>query len=305
MCPNSKQVVRDLTESGTDAFRAAVLPGGFVLDWYAGVLLVTTTGSASREDMLAVLERWSSQSGLEAAAVYHKVAVNNPSSMDVPRLIAGTPPAFPHEVRENGMRFLVDFESGYSTGLFCDQRTNRARVRAEAKGNLLNLFAYTGSFSVAGALAGASTCSVDLSKKALARARDNFAANGIDPSGHRFIAEDVFAFLPRLARRGGRFDWIILDPPTFSRGKAGKIFQIARQIDGLLDAVFAVAAHPAWILVSTNCGSLDAGALATAARGAAARAGLRAACDPFQTPPDFSNSAHAEGVWVRLESERR
>jgi 23S rRNA (cytosine1962-C5)-methyltransferase len=121
-------------------------------------------------------------------------------------------------VEEHGMRIEVALGDGLSTGLFLDQRDNRQRVRAGADGRrVLNLFCYTGSFSVAAALGGArEVVSVDLAGRALERARRNFELNGLDPKAHRFFKEDAVKWLGRAGRRGERFALIVLDPPSFA-----------------------------------------------------------------------------------------
>ena len=142
------------------------------------------------------------------------------------------------------MRYGLDFAGGYSAGLFIDQRANRARLRAWKPSRLLNTFAYTCSFSVVAALAGAETVSVDLSRRSLTRGEGNFRAMGLIPkTGHRFIADDVLAVLPRLARRGEKFDAIMLDPPTFSRNQSGAAFQVQRDFERLVSLALEVAAH--------------------------------------------------------------
>ena len=84
-------------------------------------------------------------------------------------------------------------------------------------------------------MSGAETVSVDLSRRSLTRGEENFERNGIDPkAGHRFFADDVLAFLPRLARRGEKFDAIMLDPPTFSRNQKGAAFQVQRDFGQLV-----------------------------------------------------------------------
>jgi 23S rRNA (cytosine1962-C5)-methyltransferase len=160
-------------------------------------------------------------------------------------------------VREAGLQYGLDFAAGYSAGLFIDQRANRNFVRRIAPKKLLNTFAYTCSFSVVAAQTGAATVSVDLSKKSLDRGRENFALNGIDQAGHQFIADDVLDVLPRLARRGERFDCIILDPPTFSRGNKGRRFQVEQDMEKLVTAALEVAEPNARILLSTNCARLN------------------------------------------------
>ena len=131
---------------------------------------------------------------------------------------------------------------------------------------MLNTFAYTCSFSVAAAIEGAETTSVDLSKKSIDRGGANFALNGIDAAAHTFIADDVLDVLPRLARRGEKFDAIILDPPTFSRGNKGRKWQVEHDFEGLLLAALELAAPKARVLLSTNCTRLNRRALEAIAR---------------------------------------
>src|SRR5204862_7836292 len=135
---------------------------------------------------------------------------------------------------ERYLKFGIDFRAGYSVGLFVDQRENRRYVRQIAPKRLLNCFAYTCSFSVSAASVGATTVNVDLSQKSLARGRENFALNSLPTNDHRFLADDVMEVLPRLARKGEKFDVIILDPPTFSRSHRGKAFQVEQDFDTLL-----------------------------------------------------------------------
>ncbi|MDX9724541.1 MAG: class I SAM-dependent methyltransferase, partial [Myxococcota bacterium] len=141
----------------------------------------------------------------------------------------------PFEVREAGARFEVSMNDGLGCGLYLDQHDNRQWLREQAAGaRVLNLFAYTSSFSVAAALGGAAACvSVDLSRKAMRQAQRNFELNAIDPSLHQFIADDCFDYLRRAQRRGLRFDLVVCDPPSFARnGK--RHFSLARQLDALM-----------------------------------------------------------------------
>jgi 23S rRNA (cytosine1962-C5)-methyltransferase len=165
---------------------------------------------------------------------------------------------------------------------------------------LLNCFAYTCSFSAAAATVGATTVNVDLSKKSLARGRENFAHNSVLTDGHRFIAEDVMEFLPRLARRGEKFDFIILDPPTFSRSHRGKAFQVERDFETLLLAALEVAERNGRILLSTNCSTLNEHALEVMARfclKASRRAGT---LHKEPALPDFPSEIAARTVWLTL-----
>lgn len=134
------------------------------------------------------------------------------------RLLRGEPLRGKLTVQENGLNFLVDLEAGLNTGLFLDQRRNRRDLMQRVAGKrVLNLFAFTGAFSVAAAAAGAErVCSVDASAAYLDWARENFGANRLNPKRHEFITGDCFAVLEELQRQGRQFDLILMDPPSFS-----------------------------------------------------------------------------------------
>jgi 23S rRNA (cytosine1962-C5)-methyltransferase len=173
-------------------------------------------------------------------------------------------------------------------------------VRSVAPGTLLNCFAYTCSFSVAAATVGAQTVSVDLSKKSLARGRENFALNSVPTTDHRFMADDVMTVLPRLARRGEKFDMIILDPPTFSRTHRGRTFQVENDFETLLLAALEVAQRNARILLSTNCSTLGERALEVMGR-FCLKATRRAGGFHRETAlPDFPSGVGAASVWLTL-----
>jgi 23S rRNA (cytosine1962-C5)-methyltransferase len=124
------------------------------------------------------------------------------------------------EVQEAGLKFLVNLVDYLDTGLFLDHRITRDMVRKESdRKQVLNLFCYTGSFSVYAASGGAAHVdSVDLSKTYLAWAEENFALNQLnDPSKYKFIHADAVEFLKQLP--SSAYDIIILDPPTFSNSK--------------------------------------------------------------------------------------
>jgi len=175
--------------------------------------------------------------------------------------------------------------------LFIDQRANRAHLRNARAATVLNTFAYTCSFSVVAALGGSVTTSVDLSRKSLTRGEENFARNRLDPSTHRFIHADVLDLLPRLARRGERFDAIILDPPTFSRGEKGRRFQVESDFEDLLITALELAEPRAHILLSTNYTRLRASSLEQIAR-FALKATRRSATFPVR-PRAFRDSGSA------------
>ena len=125
------------------------------------------------------------------------------------------------EICENGIKYLVDVENGQKTGFFLDQKYNRAAVARIAKGKrVLDCFTHTGSFGLNAALGGAEhvTC-VDISQAAVDIAKENAVRNGLD-NKMDFLCEDVFDLLTKLAeRKCNDYDFIILDPPAFTKSR--------------------------------------------------------------------------------------
>ncbi len=157
-------------------------------------------------------------------------------------------------VLENGLKFQVNLTDYLDTGLFLDHRLTRQMVKELCYGKrVLNLFCYTGSFSVYAAAAGAaSVTSVDLSKTYLAWAEDNFVINHFkDKEKYTFIHADVMQYLKTL--KPDSFDLVIMDPPTFSNSKRMKDFlDIQRDHAALLNDALAASSQGAIVYFSTN-----------------------------------------------------
>jgi 23S rRNA (cytosine1962-C5)-methyltransferase len=156
---------------------------------------------------------------------------------------AGLPAPSPLAVREDGL----------STGLFVDQRDNRARIGAlSAQKLVLNLFSYTCSFSVAAGLGGATkVTSVDLSGRALERGKLNFVASGLDPERHEFVQTDAVRFVRGAVKHGRRFDVIVLDPPSFATvGRA--TFRFERDVTALMADCLRLLGPGGLLLCVTN-----------------------------------------------------
>jgi 23S rRNA (cytosine1962-C5)-methyltransferase len=163
--------------------------------------------------------------------------------------------ALEREVRENGLRFQVDLTHGQKGGLFLDQRENRAEVgRRSAGKTVLNLFGYTGGFSIYAAAAGATaTDTVDAAAPALEAARRNFALNGLPVERARFHAGDAFAFLAEARRRGQRWDIVISDPPSFA--PSARALGAARTAYRRLHALAAAVVAPGGLFCPASCSS--------------------------------------------------
>ncbi len=170
-------------------------------------------------------------------------------------------------VREGGNRFIVNLTDHLDTGLFLDHRQTRALVGTLAAGRrVLNLFCYTGSFSVYAARnKAASTTSVDLSKTYLDWARRNFELNGLELGRNRLVQADVVRFLEQERSSKDRYELIVLDPPSFSNSKRMQgVLDVQRDHVALVRGSLSLLASGGELLFSTNLRSfrLDADALA-------------------------------------------
>lgn len=156
-------------------------------------------------------------------------------------------------VQEAGLQFKVNLSDYLDTGLFLDHRITRSMVREEVKDKkVLNLFCYTGSFSVYAAAGGAAeVTSVDLSKTYLAWAEENMRLNGFDTAKHPFVHADVLQYLDTL--KLNTFDLVIMDPPTFSNSKRMKDFlDIQRDHAELLNKILLATKKDGVIYFSNN-----------------------------------------------------
>src|SRR5215813_9380537 len=293
-------LLHDFQSEGTDSHRLCTVEDGWV-ERFGRDVLISFKRVLARERLLKELQTSAGSVGFAVQRVFARFIPTKNERRESPVLVVGDPGEPLQAVAtERYLRFGIDFATGYSPGLFLDQRENRRYLRHIAPKHLLNCFAYTCSFSVCAASSGASTFNIDLSKKYLARGRENFALNNLPTLDHRFIADDVMSVLPRLARRGERFDAIILDPPTFSRSPGGKTFQVQHDFETLLISALALVERDGHVLVSTNCSALGEHALEVMAR-YCLKATRRAAALHRPLPlPDFPSSAGASSLWLAV-----
>jgi 23S rRNA (cytosine1962-C5)-methyltransferase len=227
----------------TNAFRWVHGEGdrlpGIHVDVYADVATVRFDGAGSRA-FYADLERT-----LRDIAGLRKVVDREQRTRESDEV----------EVRENGLRFLVDLGLGQKGGLFLDQRENRALVETMAGGKrVLNLFGYTGAFSLYAARGGAVfTDTVDIAAPAMTAARRNFTLNGFPLENAGFHAMDAFVFLERAVAEGVTYDLVISDPPSFAPSK--KSFEAARRTYRRLHQLVARVTTPGGIACMASCSS--------------------------------------------------
>lgn len=210
---------RPYPNGDTDGFRLCNGEGdripGLTIDVYGDVAVMRVDGRAAERWLAPATETLGQLLGIKHIA--ERRSERYRGERPVAQWATGSPP---DEVvfRENGLRYLCRPIDGQKTGFFLDQRDNRARVARLATGRrVLNLFGYTGGFSVAAAAAGAArTTTVDLAGPALEDAKRNFELNEIPWQAHAFERADVFDFLASFDRGKAPYDVLICDPPSFA-----------------------------------------------------------------------------------------
>lgn len=284
----------------TTAYRLVNAEGdrlaGVVVDWWGGQVLVQWLTEPEQSE---VYDR------LGAGVVYAQWATRHRRS--APWRVRGEPRDC--IVREYGLRYRIRFDVGFSPGLFLDQRENRWRLaRRVARGQtVLNCFAYTCPFSVVAAHAGATTTSVDVSRRYLEWGRENFALNGLRSDEHEFVVGDALEFLERAGRRGQLWDVVIVDPPTFSTTKTGRVFQAERDYGELVRLAARCVRPGGWLLCSTNQRTFAAERFGHVIRQAVKHAERAVTEEEFVTLPwDFrlaeGQPPYLKTWWLRLET---
>lgn len=257
---NLRENHADLTD--TTAYRLVNAEGdglpGLTVDRYAGYLMVQLYCEGWRPHLKLITSVL--QELLQPTGIYEKARPQNTrglvavsDSKKYGRLLAGTAAPQRLEVQENGVTFLVSLEQGLNTGLFLDQRENRRSLMPRMAGKrFLNLFAYTGAFSVAAAVAGArQVTSVDVSAGYTDWNRANFSANRINPKQHRFLVGDCLARLAELAAAREQFEIILMDPPSFSTTTKGR-FTTRGGTSDLVAAVLPLLVPGGLLICSSN-----------------------------------------------------
>lgn len=292
------QVRKPIISGDTNAFRLFDGEG----DGAADVLVDSYDGHWVVSRKMGGCPRWLEEAG--AKSLWLKLLEQGEKA--APILIGGEAPAMPFVVTENGVRFEIDLSAGYSQGIFLDQRLNRRRVaelvRAAGGGTLLNTFAYTCGFSAVAAVAGATSTSIDLSGHYLDWGKRNLEANDCDPSQHYFVKGDVVEWLRQFARKGRRFDGVVLDPPTFSRVKGGRgVFRVEKDYASLVELAAGVCADGGWMLCCTNHRGLEPWrfeSMVVAGLGRAGRSPVE--IESAGMPPEFSGEQYLKSLWVRF-----
>ncbi|MDR0846412.1 MAG: class I SAM-dependent rRNA methyltransferase [Lactobacillales bacterium] len=199
----------------------------------------------------------------------------------------------PLVILENGVKYATYLNEGFMTGIFLDQHEVRGRlVDGLASGKtLLNMFSYTGAFSVAAAMGGAvQTTSVDLAKRSREKTAEHFELNGFDVSSQLIYVMDVFEYYKYAARKGLKYDVIVIDPPSFAKNKK-MIFTVKKDYGRLIENALEILSDDGIIIASTNASDLPKKKFRAMIEDELEAAGVEYRFDEFYSlPSDFATS---------------
>lgn len=278
---------------------------GLIIDYYDGVCVLQAHSVGMFRAKKQICDALRVVYGDELKAVYDKSSGTAPFKAGL-ELIDGylyRRDDFHHNelaVLENGQKFLVNWTEGQKTGFFLDQRDNRALVGSVARGrNVLNLFCYTGGFSIYALANGAAHVdSVDSSKKAMMMVDRNVELNGFAPSSHTSLCCDAIDYLKNAPE--GKYDLMIVDPPAFAKHR-GSLKNALRAYQRLNAAAISKVAPGGFVFTYSCSQVVDKEAFALAVFSAAAQAGRRVRIlDRLNQPCDHSvNIYHPEGEYLK------
>jgi len=281
-----------------------LLPG-LIIDWYDGVAVLQAHSVGMFRAKRQICEALRSIYGPSLRAVYDKSSGTAPFKAGL-ELVDGYLyqaegfSADEQTVLENGNRFLVNWKEGQKTGFFLDQRENRALVGRYAAGkSVLNLFCYTGGFSVYALNAGAAHVdSVDCSARAMDLVARNVALNGFGEDRHTGYCTDALDFLREVPE--GKYDLMIVDPPAFAKHRGA--LQNALRAYQRLNAAAIGKVAPGGLVFTFSCSQVvDKEAFALAVFSAAAQTGrsVRIMARLTQPGDHAVNIYHPEGEYLK------
>ena len=278
---------------------------GLIIDYYGGVCVMQAHSVGMFRAKKQLTEALKKIYGNSLKAVYDKSSGTAPYKAGL-ELVDGymyRSEDFSDDeqiVQENGHKFIVNWTEGQKTGFFLDQRENRALVGSLAKGrNVLNLFCYTGGFSIYALAAGAvHVDSVDSSRKAMMMVDRNVELNGFDQSLHTSLCCDAIDYLKGVPE--GKYDLMIVDPPAFAKHR-GALKNALRAYQRLNAAAISKVASGGFVFTYSCSQVVDKEAFALAVFSAAAQAGRRVRIlDRLNQPCDHSvNIYHPEGEYLK------
>ncbi|WP_124058521.1 class I SAM-dependent rRNA methyltransferase [Vaginisenegalia massiliensis] len=276
--------------------------GGMTLDWYAGYVQINWYSLGLYQYRKWVIEAVTSL--LDVIGIYETKRFNGlGEEVAIDHSWGQTAPQ-PLIILENNVRYAVYLGHEWMTGIFLDQREVRSFVKTQAQaGKVLNLFSYTGAFSVAAALGGAQqTVSVDVAKRSLERTQEQFALNGIEAKvpDHEIRVMDVFDYIQYAKRHQLAFEWVICDPPSFARTKKYR-FRAEKDYLTLARDLLGLTQVGGMCLLSTNHAAYDKNQFIKDIQQAMQEAnGSYQIIQQFGLPEDFPTSPDKTSAYLKV-----
>ena len=275
--------------------------GGLTVELYAEFAVFSwynDTFYSAKETILAAFK----EVFPEVVGVYEKIRFE--SELPESQFVYGEEAPEPLLVQENGVTYATYLNEGLMTGIFLDQHEVRGRLAdGYASGKtLLNMFSYTGAFSVAAAMGGAvETTSVDLAKRSLVKTEEQFRVNGLDPKQHKIHVMDTFAYFKYAKKKELTFDVIVLDPPSFARNKK-KVFRVAKNYGELIEDSVDILSQEGTIIASTNAANVSGKKFQQMIEQAFENKGVHyERVEAYQLPADFAvDPGFSEGDYLKV-----
>ncbi|KYG28631.1 class I SAM-dependent rRNA methyltransferase [Priestia endophytica] len=268
--------------------------GYYVINWYSEGIY------AFKDLILSALKKVVQYKGL-----YEKKRFDQQGQyIEDDDFVDGERAQFPLIIKENDVNFATYLNDGAMVGIFLDQRNVRECIKEHYAKNktVLNLFSYTGAFSVSAAVGGASkTTSVDVANRSLSKTIEQFNINQLDHEAHDIIVEDVFHYFKYAKRKEFTYDLVILDPPSFARSKKFR-FSVAKDYQKLLEDTIDLTNDNGVIVASTNYSGFDMKKFKTFIDGAFKAKGERyKILEEYKLPKDFKTNPHfKEGNYLKV-----
>lgn len=275
--------------------------GGITVDYYDGYYVFTWYSEGIYQHRYMILDAFR-MAVPDYKGIYEKLRY--PSASFKSKFVDGKQADEPMTILENGIRYNVYLDEGWMTGIFLDQRNVRRKIMEDLGmgRKVLNAFSYTGAFSVAAAMGGASkTVNVDVANRSKERTREQFELNGLNPDDHEIRVMDVFDYFDYAKKHQLRFDLIVLDPPTFARTKK-RTFSVDKDYTELVKDAVEVLAQNGVLITSTNAWSVSRDDFFEMVNDALEELQVDAyLMDEHDLPDDFAVSrAYPEGHYLKV-----
>ncbi|NSR75903.1 class I SAM-dependent rRNA methyltransferase [Enterococcus faecalis] len=276
--------------------------GGLIIDCYADYAVFSWYNETLYQKKAELLTAFRTVYP-DIIGAYEKIRFST-KNLPESQFLYGEQAPEPLLVTENGVQFATYLKEGLMTGIFLDQKEVRGRlVDGFAVGKtVLNMFSYTGAFSVAAAMGGAvATTSVDLAKRSLPKTTEQFEVNHLNLAAQKIIVMDVFDYFKYASRKGLSYDMIILDPPSFARNKK-KVFSVAKNYGELVKDSIDILTDKGTLIASTNAANLSLAKYQKMVITALQEKNVRyKITDTYQLPADFQvNPNFPEGNYLKV-----